>query len=332
MKKQNETELIEQNEGVTPADSSDLPAPTDTPEKKSPTVWKKASDLGKKMADGISDGFKAMSDKNKAKKLQKELEKYRPVFPEQFFDPAFHRPNMIVIVDDATYRNIEVCQGAIGCLETKGGMEILNLFDEFVTESKVEFVPSATCNTVYYVDNFDRNRFIRIDCIFSKAHEEKLAELGHIAFSLGAKRYSIEIVEAESEYKSAKKSINNESKIGNKSAQSGNDFSLQQSSTNQRSGKTVSSFKGNAEPKIPTLKWFAYDDNIKRLIEMRCEEAHSIKSHTMELSGSSSATMSAKTAYAIDAALSSMKNKTNITLEKQAIRENSCKLIFEVIF
>lgn len=313
-------------------ESAEVATAETTSEEKKPSFFKKAADFSKRVTGGISDGIKAMSDKNKAKKLQKELEKYRPVFPEQYSDSSFHLPNMIMIIDDAVHRDVEVCQGAIGCLANKGGMEVFTLYDEYVAESKIEFVPSANCNAVYYVDNFDRNRYIRVDCIFSKAHEERLAELEHIAYSLGAKCCSIEIVESESEFNSATKKVNNESTVSDKTSKSGREVSMKQSSSNQRSGKTVTLFEGHAEPKVPTLKWFAYDDNIKRLIEMRCTEIRSVKSKTLELSGSSSAALSTKAAYAIDAALASMNNKTNVALEKQAIRENSCKLIFEVDF
>lgn len=50
------------------------------------------------------------------------------------------------------------------------------------------FIPAATCDAVYYVDSFDRRRFIRLDYIFDHAHKERMAELKHIASSLGARR------------------------------------------------------------------------------------------------------------------------------------------------
>jgi hypothetical protein len=102
--------------------------------------------------------------------------------------------------------------------------------------------------------------------------------------------------------------------------------------SNQRSGKTLTYFEGNNAPCIPQLKWYAHDDNIKRLIEMRCSHNNSIKSRTLELEGSSSATMSQKTACSIDASLKKIGNKSNVTMEKQAVKENTSKLIFEIEF
>jgi hypothetical protein len=52
----------------------------------------------------------------------------------------------------------------------------------------------------------------------------------------------------------------------------------------------------------------------------------------LELEGSSSATMSQKTACSIDASLKKIGNKSNVTMEKQAVKENTSKLIFEIEF
>ena len=69
------------------------------------------------------------------------------------------------------------------------------------------FIPTATCDAVYYVDSFDRNNFINVNNLFERAHEERMAELEHIAYSLGAKRCSIELSEASSESGVKKKKL-----------------------------------------------------------------------------------------------------------------------------
>lgn len=76
------------------------------------------------------------------------------------------------------------------------------------------------------------------------------------------------------------------------------------------------------------------DDNMKRLIEMRRgnEQGNSIKSEKVEINRSSSSTMSQKTAYAIDGAISKMGIKGLYTMESYAVRENRSKLIFSVEF
>ena len=62
---------------------------------------------------------------------------------------------------------------------------------------------------------------------------------------------------------------------------------------------------------------------------MRLGKARSIKSKVLELSGACSATMDKKTACAIDKLL---KIGGSISMEKQAVKEHSSVLIFEVQF
>ena len=83
-------------------------------------------------------------------------------------------------------------------------------------------------------------------------------------------------------------------------------------------------------PQMPQMKWFANDDNIKGLIEMRFSK--SVQSKTLILEGSSSATMSQKAAYAIDCVVGKMGNRARLDMIKEALRESSSKLIFEIEF
>ena len=300
--------------------------------KKASDLGAKTVDLGKKAADGIQSGAKALSEKAKNDTYLKRMKKYNPIFPKDYKSKNFHIPNMIMIRDDAERRGIDVCEGAIGWLGTDVGMEVFYLYDEWIKKSGIQFVPAPTCGDVYYVDKFNRNRFIRADCIFSKAHEEKLAELAHIAYSLGAKSCSVEIAESDSEALMQSQQGSSSAKLGGKSVSEKAEKTIQKGNASKRSGRTVSTFSGDREPKIPELKWFANDENIKRLIEMRCSDPTSIQSHTLMLEGASSATMSEKAAYAIDAAISKIGFKGNYAMARKATKEHSSKLIFEVEF
>ena len=103
---------------------------------------------------------------------------------------------------------------------------------------------------------------------------------------------------------------------------------MRQSGSDLRSGKVEIEFEGNVNCVEPELKWFSYDDNIKRLIEMRMSNSNSIKSETLELSGASSATMSQKTAYAIDSAVGG----GGVSLSSQVEKENHSKFIYHIEF
>ena len=295
-------------------------------------ILNKASDIGKKVADNVQKGTQALAEKAKVSQHDYKMKKYNPLFLEEFNDASFHLPNIIKIVDDATRRGIAVCDGAMGWREKVNGTEVLFLYDEMIEASGIQFIPVATCDTVYYVDNFDRSRYIKADCIFSKAHEERLAELEHIAYCLGAKSCSVEIVELRQEGAESSKKVG----IGvSKKVFSSNEHyegSESHTSTSQLNGKTVTNFEGNNQPKHPTLKWFKHDEGIKNLIEMRCATNNSIKSRQLELSGSSSATMSEEAACTIDAVIFKTKNRSSISMETQATREHARKLIYTVEF
>lgn len=295
-------------------------------------ILHRATDIGKKVADNIQEGAKAFSEKSKNDSYARRMKKYNPLFPEKYHSSEFKIPNMIMIVDDAVRRGIDVCEGAIGWTGNDAGMEILFLYDEYIEQSGINFDPTADCDAVYYVDSFDRSRFVRTDCIFAKSHEEKLAELEHIAYSLGAKSCSIEIAESNSDVFVEKKSSSTGMRYKVISAGESYEKSSKNMAANSRSGKTIVEFSGHNEPTKPNLKWFAKDNNILGLIEMRCSGNNSIKSKVLELSGSSHSTMSQKTASSIDLAVKGIGAKSSFNMEKQAAKENSSKLIFEIEF
>lgn len=296
----------------------------------------KTSDFGKKTVSDVQASAIALSEKAKQDSYLRRLKKYNPLFPDVFYSAEFSLPNMIVIRDDAERRGIDVCDGAIGWTNNESGMEVLYLYDEEVPNCGLKFIPSAECDAVYYVDSYDRSRFIRTDCIFKKAHEERLAELKHIAHSLGAKACSIEISETNMEMNvSNKKSSIDGSGMFRGAKVSASESAEQNASakiSSHRSGKITSTFEGSSTPKMPELKWFAHDEIILKLIDSRLNNDNSIKTETLELDGASSATMSQKTAYAIDSAVSAMKLKANSSMESQAVRENQSRFLFSIEF
>lgn len=291
------------------------------------------TELSKKAAASAKSSVLSMMEKTKNELYAQKMKKYNPIFPEQYTSATFNLPNMIQIVDDAVRRGIDVCEGSIGWLGNETGVEILHLYDEAVPFSKLQFIPSADCDAVYYVDSFDRRRFIRLDCIFSKAHEERLAELKNVAYMLGAKRCSIEISESGSEMQlqHKKASFSATAKGVHTEEKAEQQFAVKDSY--RRSGRIDAEFQGSDHPERPILKWFAHDDSIKRLIEMRCDGTHSVKSETLILSGASSATMSQKTAYTIDTALNKMYGgKGSVSMDSQAAKEHKTQLQFFVEF
>ena len=299
-------------------------------------MWQKASgvgkDLGKKVADSVQTGTKSLMESAQNTSYSLKMKKYNPVFPKQYKSKEFKVPDVVAIANDVDRRTVEVCEGAIGWMDVESGLEILYLYVDFIPKSGLNFIPNAVCGEIYYVDRFQPNRFLRVDCVFSKAHEEKLAELEHIAYSLGAKSCSIEIMESKSASEMSQKKGSLKFSMTKGASNSGFEANHSQQNTSRLSGKTTSHFEGIGESKQPKLKWFAHDDNIKRLIEMRLDSEHTITSKVLELEGASSATMSQSVAKSIDLAIAKIGGKVNIHLENRAAEEYYSKLVFSVEF
>ena len=291
-------------------------------------LLQKTVGTSKKVAVSAKENVGTVIEKAKLGAMSRKLKKLNPVFPEQYRCEEFNLPNIIMIVDDAVRKNEKLCEGAIGWLETINEVEVLCLYDEAIEFSLLKFIPAPTCDAIYYVDNFDRNKFVRTDFIFSKAHEEKIAELKHIAFCLGAKRCYIELSEARTDSKTQETKASAKESAYGKKVQESFENTVSQSTSDLRSGKNVIEFENNTNCTMPELKWFSYDDNIKRLIEMRLGGSCTVKSETLELVGASSATMSQKTARAIDCVV----GEGELSLSTQAEKEYHSKLIYHVEF
>ena len=65
---------------------------------------------------------------------------------------------------------------------------------------------------------------------------------------------------------------------------------------------------------------------------MRCKNTNALKTETLQLSGSSSATMTHATAASIDGVINKVGLKGGFSMESQAIVEHSTKLTFSVEF
>ena len=297
------------------------------------------SEKSKQMANSTMENVHQLSAKIQDESYKAMLKKYNPVFPEVYNSDSFTVPNMIVIVDDAVCKGIEVCEGSIGWLSTQKDVEILHLYDEAVEFSGLKFIPVASCDSVYYVDNLDRNRYIKLDGYFDRMQNSKLAELEHIAFSLGAKRYTVEMQESTKEHsKSMKKAFENvKLPIGKSKKGAYSSAEINYESLSQTSKKVLkeAEFANGAEPVHPNLRWFKLDDEINNLIDMRLSgqiKNNEMKRYSIELEGSDYSNISAGTAAKIDAAVSKINAGAGYDMVSQHKKESSRKLVFKIEF
>ena len=275
-------------------------------------LWKKTSDISKKAAEGAKD----LAEQTKKSIYDAQAKKYTPITAKELKSKSFDMPSIINIVDNASNRKFITDKDSIGWIEQHEGINVLHLYEACLKQSDITFVPLAQQDNVYCKDNFESKKFINAKQFFRKATDEQVAELSNIAYCLGAKRCSVEIIEAET-VGSSRKIQAKSNDLGKISASSNKE------NGNSQSGKRISSFDGHDEPKMPPLKWFAHDENIKGLIEMRLNKA--IKSTVLELKGTTSATISKNLACAIDSVI-------NVNMEASTVSEYSKILLFEIEF
>ena len=279
-------------------------------------AFKKVGDIGKKTVEGA----KSLAEQTQKNIHDKQAQKYTLVTQEEFNNEDFQIPGIIAIEDNSANREFIENENAIGWIEQHKEVPVLHMYNSFVDNSGLIFVPFAQKGDVYCVDKFKATTYITAQEIFGKATKEKLAELSNIAFILGATSCAVEILEAESEVDSGnlKLGIKGIGTLGG---------GTKSATSNKQSGKNITNFEGHDNPQVPDLKWFEHDDNIKWLIEMRCKRA--IKSNILELKGSSSATISKSIACAMDDVLGA---KANLSMEKKALKEHNDILVFEIEF
>ena len=228
-------------------------------------VLHKAQDIGHKTAASVQKGATDLSEKMKQAGYENRLKKYNPLFPDIYHSENFNIPNLVTIVDDAVRRGIDVCEGSIGWLGKSAGTEVLYLYDEAVSDSGLTFIPTPQCDAIYYVDPFDRKKFIRIDYIFTLAQEERMAELKHIAHALGATRFTIESSESTSVASKVDASAHATEKMDSKNnADEQYEQHSAKANTKSQIMKNTIELTGNDNPQMPKLKWYAHDNNILR--------------------------------------------------------------------
>lgn len=274
--------------------------------------------------------------KRAAEEREKSMKKkLNPVFLEEYQMQGFNIPNMIMIVDDAVRKNIEYCAGAMGWRNMVKGVEVFHLYDEDINNSQIKFVPAAVCDSLYYVDPNDRNRYINLDYYFETTQESKLAELQHIAFSLGAKSYSVEMKDSHKKSEAKKHSASAKAKKSGVQATASEERSFNVNTETRNQSVAYAVFAGERQPVHPTLKWFIHDDNIKNLIAMRCQGdgSSTVQSYSIELSGSRFSSMSASTAAKIDAAVGKLGGTcSRLNMQSKVDEEINHSMIYRIEF
>ena len=298
-------------------------------------VGKAGTTVGKaaeKSAGAIKNTTVEVMAKVKEESIKTKQRKLNPLFPEEYCSTTFHIPNLVVIVDDAVRRDETLCEGAVGWRNTVKDVEVLYLYDEFVPESGLSFVPAPYCDIVYYVNPHDRTNFIQVESLFDWAQKEKLGELANIASCLGAKRYSVQMFD-ESKKKSTAH-FRNKSDANVLFVKAGDEEELTVHTVSTSRSKSLANveFAEAREPVPPELRWFKNDKTICEIISQRCSGKGALKQVDIELSGSDYATMSANTSLKIGAVVKKIGGNQSARIEANSAEERSHKFLFHLEF
>ena len=206
-------------------------------------------------------------------------------------------PSVLMIVDDALYKDDAALKGAVGWREIVKGQQVLYLFDEAVKASGLTLKPNMECDAVYYVHPHNRRTYLLIDNMFQIAQEEREAELKQIAYDLGAVHYTIETKAEENTKKhlEAKKTDN----VNVKVVEGSTEISMKEDSLEKKQIEIISEtiHAAGREPQRPQLVWFASNNDIQNLVNNRLNDTERTSfTEDVYIKGSTCALMSMRVA------------------------------------
>lgn len=280
----------------------------------------KAKDIGGRTAELASNAAQNVAEGAANELAKARIRFYQPLSRTEFEAPDFDIPKLIIVEDNGSRENIDVMKGAIGWTSKDAGVTVLHLYEREVERSGIQFYPYAESWSVYYVDKFG-TRYVNIDKFFDIMQDERRAELFEIAYSLGAKKCTIET------YEYAKKVKVGEGRRTRKVKPEVDDVDISCSVTGEistealkvveRKSVATQSFKGSDTPVEPKLKWYADNAEITQLVRARCDKDSDNKIHEYHkvIKNSSCAGMTANAAAKVNAVLEKLDAEANIDIK-----------------
>lgn len=292
-----------------------------------------------KKITGKRDIFDAVLDKAKllqdmGKDLTNDTRRRNPFSEVEYKNPAFHRSDVIRVIDGTALANDTRFDGAIGCKEKVNKIEIMSVYDSFAGQSGLKFTPSLQCGAMYYLNPYKKDQYIMVDKLFEEVQNERAAELEQVAFALGAKYFRVEMIDNTSV--TTKKSARSSSKAKvTEYIKAESDVSYDQDSLSKEGHYILAEthFSSERKPFAPQLEWFAENKKIQSLINMRLSDGgDKIVSHNIEIRCMNYSIMNSETAGNIDAAIKKIGVKATANLKKHCERERNQTLLFHVEF
>ncbi len=260
-----------------------------------------------------------------------DLDRLKPLFPEDFEKAEFVLPKMIRVAEiDKPHSENTVCEGSIGFKTVQNDMTVITIFRNQIDDFGLSFYPELE-ESVYYVDPCDRDHYILLDDYFTFMKMQRVAELQRIAQSLGAKHFRIT-------YKERSKSVSSDSfNIANGIKAAPAKIDVQVNHTVSSSAMSAISieaemrFPGHA-PVKPELHYLKREINIANLIEMRMDPLSPLQHQHFIIEMSNSSGIKIKDAMKIDAMLKVLKVASNTSIVAEAQNEARRILEYEIEF
>ena len=260
-----------------------------------------------------------------------DLERLKPLFPENFDAPEFVLPKMIRIAEiDKEHAENPVCQGCVGYKTVQDDMTMITIFPQYVDQLGLTFYPEPD-NNVYFADPCDRDRYILFDQYFGFMKSQRIAELTKIAQELGARYFKITYKERAKSITSNGVDVNVNGKVKDIKADAKVDIDVNNSEMIAVNLEAENWFPGHA-PERPKLQYLKNDPNVVNLVEMRMYSSSPLQHQRFNIELSISSGIKVRDAFKIDLMLKFLKITGNTTVVAEAQNEARRILEYEVDF
>lgn len=265
-------------------------------------------------------------------KREMELKSLRPIFEEDLNSPEFAMTKMIIVAKmDKKHAESELCKGSIGFISEQKGVTVINIYTDKADLYGLTYYPDRD-SEIYYVDPFDRDRYVALDDYFHYLKVARVNELQRIAQDLGAKHFRVTYKE------DMRAEVENHQKAGFKAAQKNLKANEAAEAEHSMSENTSSTLEIAAEmecighdPVEPKLVYFQKDESIKNLIRLRMSD-NPVKHQKFSLYCSQSSGIRVNDAAKIDAALAAMKYSMKVSVTSKAMNEERRYFEYEIDF
>ena len=262
-----------------------------------------------------------------------DLEKLKPVFPDDFEGAEFVLPKMIHIAEiDKAHAENPVCEGSIGFRTVLDDMSALTIYPDKIDAFGPTFYPELE-NNVYYVDPCDRDHYILMNDYFSYMKMQRVSELQRIAQSLGATHFRVTLKEKSKSVSSkmidAALSVSDAIQGVGAGAKASRSTSV--SALSSMSIEAEMRFPGHAPVRLE-LHYLKKEINIANLIELRMDPLSPLQQQRFNIELINSSGIREKDAVKIDAMLKTMKISGNTIFVSEVQNEARRILEYEIEF